>query len=269
MAAAASAVLLLVGWVWSLSVNRNTPDGDRGLLLHFHSHEAELLAIFTSRALAVLLLLPAALHLLRALRSRKEDLNRALMPTGLFGPVVFGLTTLGVAIALAVISSDYADRSSKTVAAAHDAVREPAFVVLSILQFAGRLSLGFWFVLASLTAMRVGLLTRFMGVLGAIIGPLFVLFPSPLVDPILCFWLVALAALFFGHWPRGVPPAWVIGEAVPWPARSEALREPAGQSRSPNGEVDAVGPGVRRSEEAEQAPAGTQKTRRKRKRRAY
>ena len=91
--AAAAATLLLVGWVWSLIVNRNTPDGDRGLLLHFHSHEAELLAIFTSRALAILFLLPVAIHLLRALRARKDGSNKALAPTGLVGSMVFGLTT--------------------------------------------------------------------------------------------------------------------------------------------------------------------------------
>jgi len=267
ISAAAAATLLFLGWVWSLIVNRNTPDGDRGLLLHFHGHEAELLAIFTSRALAILFLLPVAIHLSRALRARQDGSNKALAPTGLLGSVVFGLTTFGVAVALAVISSDYADRSAKTTAAAHDAVHEPAFVVLSILQFAGRLSLGFWFVLASLSAMRVGLLTRFMGVLGAIIGPLLVLFPSPLVDPILCFWLLALATLFFGYWPRGVPPAWVTGEAVPWPSRAEVLKDTAAETGSPNGEVDAVGPGVRRSEEGEGTPASAQTARRKRKRR--
>src|SRR5439155_690658 len=129
ISAAAAATLLFLGWVWSLIVNRNTPDGDRGLLLHFHGHEAELLAIFTSRALAILFLLPVAIHLSRALRARQDGSNKALAPTGLLGSVVFGLTTFGVAVALAVISSDYADRSAKTTAAAHDAVHEPAFVV--------------------------------------------------------------------------------------------------------------------------------------------
>ena len=115
--------------------------------------------------------------------------------------------------------------------------------------------------------MRVGLLTRFMGVLGAIIGPLLVLFPSPLVDPILCFWLLALASLFLGYWPRGVPPAWTTGEAVPWPSRAEVLQDVAGQTGSPNGEVEAVGQGVRRPEEGEQTPTGARRPRRKRKRR--
>ena len=72
--------------------------------------------------------------------------------------------------------------------------------------------------------MRVGLLTRFMGVLGIIVGVLFIVpigSPLPIVQ---AFWLVALGALFLGRWPSGMPPAWVTGEAQPWPSQQE-LRE--------------------------------------------
>ncbi|MEA2217731.1 MAG: hypothetical protein QOJ35_357, partial [Solirubrobacteraceae bacterium] len=38
------------------------------------------------------------------------------------------------------------------------------------------------------------------------------------------FWLIALGVLFLGRWPAGQPPAWVTGEAQPWPSQQE-LRE--------------------------------------------
>ncbi|MDX6667046.1 MAG: hypothetical protein QOK04_426, partial [Solirubrobacteraceae bacterium] len=91
------------------------------------------------------------------------------------------------------------------------------------LVLAGQLSLGFAFVMISLNAMRVGLLTRFMGVLGMIVGALFVI-PLGTLQIVQPFWLGALAALFAGRWPNGVPPAWSSGKAEPWPTQQE-LRE--------------------------------------------
>ncbi len=78
--------------------------------------------------------------------------------------------------------------------------------------------------LVALQAMRVGLLTRFMGYLGIFTGVL-VLFPigSP-VPVVQGFWLLALAYLFSGRWPNGVPPSWRSGRAEKWPSSAE-LRE--------------------------------------------
>ena len=76
----------------------------------------------------------------------------------------------------------------------------------------------------SLNAMRVGLLTRFMGVLGIITGVLQILpFGGPL-PVVQCFWMLMLSILFLGRWPSGNPPAWQTGRAEPWPSSAE-LRE--------------------------------------------
>jgi hypothetical protein len=73
--------------------------------------------------------------------------------------------------------------------------------------------------------MRVGLLTRFMGVLGAIGGVLFILplTPLPLVQ---VFWFIAAGALYLGKSGsgQGMPQAWTTGESVPWPSQQE-IRE--------------------------------------------
>ena len=50
--------------------------------------------------------------------------------------------------------------------------------------------------------MRIGLLTRFMGILGIALGPAFVLQFGSLILPL---WLIALGALFAGRWPRRPP----------------------------------------------------------------
>jgi len=71
------------------------------------------------------------------------------------------------------------------------------------------------------------LLTRFVGYLGIIAGVLTIipLVPIPIVE---AYWLLALAYLFSGRWPSGVPPAWASGRAEPWPRsqRQRSAREP-------------------------------------------
>ena len=78
--------------------------------------------------------------------------------------------------------------------------------------------------LLGLNSMRVGLLTRFMGVLGIICGAALVLLPQ---NPIVVFWLLALAVLFAHRWPQGMPPAWETGTAVPWPSSAEIAEQRA------------------------------------------
>jgi membrane-bound ClpP family serine protease len=91
------------------------------------------------------------------------------------------------------------------------------------------------FVLVSMQAMRVGLLTRFMGYLGIIAGVL-VLFgagilPIPIVQ---AYWLVALGVLLIGRWPTGMPPAWTTGQVVKWPSAQEQ-REARTRARGSGG----------------------------------
>src|SRR5215208_6708123 len=88
--------------------------------------------------------------------------------------------------------------------------------------------------------MRTGLLTRFMGVLGIICGAALVLLPQ---NPIIVFWLLALAVLFARRWPQGMPPAWETGRAEPWPSAAEVAEQKAaarGQAQSREPEADEV-----------------------------
>jgi hypothetical protein len=163
------------------------------------------------------------------------------------------------------MSADFAGREFQTIDAAKDVFHEPLLIAAGVLGFAGVLGLGFWCVVGSLNAMRVGLLTRFMGILGIIIGPAFVLGLTPII---LSFWLFALAALFLGFWPRGKPPAWDAGEAIPRPSpggREQEAVEVVGGSR--DGEVEAVGAGVRepaaRQEDSPRRPRARKRKRRR------
>ena len=99
-----------------------------------------------------------------------------------------------------------------------------------------RSALALAIVFVSLNAMRVGLLTRFMGVLGIITGVLQVLpFGGPL-PVVQCFWLLMLAVLFSGRWPGGAPPAWRTGNAEPWPSSAEIREQRAKAAAERRGE---------------------------------
>jgi uncharacterized protein DUF4386 len=264
-AAIAAGILFPAGLVWGIVINHDRPDNDAAELRFAHDHASELLTAAALRSIALLLLTVVVLHLYRATLARKPDLNRVVLLTGLIGTIAFAVGNLAYELFFAVAGADFNGRDVQSTAAAKDLLDSPARIITGAVTSAGSLSLAFWFVVGSLNAMRIGLLTRFVGVLGIIIGPgLLILPPVPFV---MTYWLVALGLLFLGRWPRGLPPAWEAGEAVPWLKGGEdaPAREPQ-PAASPNGEVDAVGPGVREPEAEAASPAGGQ-PRRKRKRR--
>jgi hypothetical protein len=110
---------------------------------------------------------------------------------------------------------------------------ESVLSVFQIVDYLGELLLAISFVMVSLNAMRVGLLTRFLGFLGIIGGvlTLFVITPVPIVQ---FYWLAAVAYLLSGRWPSGVPPAWRTGRAERWPSAQEARQQQA-QARARSG----------------------------------
>ena len=112
-----------------------------------------------------------------------------------------------------------------TVDAAQDVFSSGLGTAAGLIGLFGSLFLGLAFVLVALNAMRAGLLTRFMGILGIIVGVLVVIplgSPLPIVQ---CFWLFAFSLLLLGRLPTGVPRAWETGQAHAWPSSSEVRAE--------------------------------------------
>jgi hypothetical protein len=152
-----------------------------------------------------------------------------------------------------------------TVDRAADAGSGTLLLMAQLIGLAGQLALAVGFVFVSLNAMRSGLLTKFMGILGCIIGVLVIipLGPLPIVQT---FWLVAVASLFFGYWPSGMPPAWKTGQEEPWPRQSEMAqkrREAMDARRAARSGQPVPEP----SAPTAPAPVAPDRTRKKRKRR--
>jgi hypothetical protein len=91
-----------------------------------------------------------------------------------------------------------------------------AIVAMPLLLEFGTLLLAIGIILTSLSAMRVGLVTRLVGYAGVIAGALF-MFPIQGIAPLIQgFWLASIAVILAARWPSGELPAWESGESVPW-----------------------------------------------------
>ena len=144
------------------------------------------------------------------------------------GAVIQAVGVVVYAAAFGNAASDFVSHGSQTWPEANNLLTGGVLVAAQIANYLGLLLLAVTIVLISLNAMRVGLLTRFLGYLGIIGGVLTIipLIPIPIVE---AYWLLALAYLLSGRWPSGVPPAWSSGRAERWPSSAE-LRAARGQA---------------------------------------
>lgn len=179
-------------------------------------------------ALAAPLTALALIYLYRAVKARKPELGRGALIALVAGgvAVLVGGTVRPIAMAMSI--SDFVASSDHSTVAANDALQPSMAAAGAWIAALGALSLGVGVILVALNAMRVGLLTRFMGILGVMAGAFMLLgmlnpaFQFPIVQ---MFWLVALGVLFLGKLPRGNPPAWETGRAEPWPTRQQMLEQ--------------------------------------------
>jgi hypothetical protein len=154
-------------------------------------------------------------------------------------------------ISQAISIHDFVTGDDLSSAAGHDALRPSVGVGAQALFFFGGLGLGVAWTMISLNAMRAGLLTRFMGILGIFCGVLTAV-PGLLEIPVIqFFWLTALGLTVLGKAPQGTPPAWSSGVAEPWPSQQE-VREQRDAARKatldplPAGEGEVSDPPQRR-----------------------
>jgi hypothetical protein len=187
-------------------------------------HAASLILSALATALGTAALGAALVYLFQAAKFRRVETPS---PTRLLAALGAGLAAVGGVvqqIVLVLNAHDFAQAADHSRDAVKDVLQSAWVLGPATLQFLGTAVLGVAIIIIVLNAMRSGLLTRFMGVLGMIVGGL-TIFPriSPLpVVP--AFWMVALGVLLLGRWPNGWPPAWETGEAHPWPTQQE-LRE--------------------------------------------
>jgi hypothetical protein len=205
-----------------------------------------------------------------AVRNRSDGFRKLWIYVALAGGLLGAIATVMFTIGTSSAISNFLD-GRRTVDRAADIGDSSVLVTAQLIGIPGTqaiglasLLLGLGWVVICLNAMRVGLLTRFMGVLGIICGALIVLpilSPLPIVQT---FWLGAMALLLAGRWPNGLPPAWVTGEAQPWPSQQAAREARAARARGSQPEPEPDPEPERPSGDGRAHPSSRKKKRKRR-----
>jgi hypothetical protein len=237
VAAFLAAVLVIAQFaVTQAVVFADRPTGDRGFLIAIDENSGGLFVSGVLQAIGALGLGVVFWYLFRATRHRRAELPGWLVGIVYAGPLLYAAAgVLGVLDRIDIADqfvSGSPTSGNPGEERADDLLKNPSGVTVA-LGFAGTLSIALLYVLISMNAMRAGLLSRFTGVMGIVVGALVVL---PLVPGgsfvIQIFWLGALGVLFLGRWPGGRGPAWESGQAEPWP--TAAQRREAATAGEPN-----------------------------------
>jgi len=211
-----------------------------GLLHQIHLHPGGAVAASVLQAVAVLLLAPIMYYLFRATRWRRSETPPIALILVLAGPVAAAVLSVATTLLQIHAATKFSHLGPLFPKLANDRadhyIRQGAAPVVGYLGLLAGFAVGAGVAVISLNAMRAGLLSRFMGILGVILGVLTaipIFFGGPSV--IQFFWLIALGILILDRWPGGRGPAWDEGEAIPWPsaAQRRAEMQPTADGRQP------------------------------------
>lgn len=236
VANSAPAVGPLQGLQPALSGEANPAISPRTAEVKYDSHHAlSLIAGSVIAAIAIAALTLVLLLLADASRFRRPASWAAARPLTIVGGAFLVLASIAHQVVLAIQTHEFAvghDFSNR--AADHALTTGTAIVIPEYFALIGGVALAAGMIAIVLNAMRVGLITRWVGVLGIFTGILiFVPLGGATLGVVPAFWLVAMGILYIGKWPNGQPPAWETGEARPWPSRAQMRAEAAAGKGQP------------------------------------
>jgi hypothetical protein len=219
--AAAAGILLILGVAIQLGgPHVNVSEKTLGLITEHKRFSRDLIGSIVT-ALSLLAVAATLYYLWGAAMAREPRLKPSFMGwVAVAGGVLEGVAVVVYVIAFGSAANDFVSHGSQTFPEANALLGRPSLLIPQIANYLGLFLVAIALVMVSLNAMRVGLLTRFLGYLGIVGGILTIIpiVPIPIVE---AYWLLALAYLLSGRWPSGVPPAWSSGRAEPWPPRQQ------------------------------------------------
>ncbi len=194
----------------------------------------QLLAASALRGFSFLLYLPPLLYLFRAAQARSERVSPAMVGFVFIGPILFGAWVVISNIAQTGIAKDFVEMAvaGGDIYTLLDNLADDSTLasVGSNLFFPAVLGVLVAMIYVPLQAMRVGLLSRFFATLGMALGASLLLITPQFSLLALSIWFAWLGFMILDRTPRGRPPAWDAGEAIPWPKPGE---EPATANQGP------------------------------------
>ncbi len=235
----APTVGLLQGLAPALRGEANPAVSPRAVEVKYISHHAiPLIAGSAIKSIALVVLTLVLLLLFDAARFRRPETWAYARPLVLVGGIGLAVINIAHQIIGSVRAHDFAVGHDLSSHAVEQALTKGALNVGSqYLDLLAALALTAGIVVVSINAIRVGLLTRWMGVIGIFSGILiFLPIGGATLEIVPAFWMLGMGVLYLGRWPNGDPPAWAAGEARPWPSQAErrAEREDQGPDGPPS-----------------------------------
>ena len=248
-AAFAAAILPIASTIWASSLLGTLPstNSEDLFLTRVHEHASGYVAAGVVTSIGTLALAPVLFYLYQAIKARRPQIPRIALILAVAAPLVAGGAGVARQAVLAhtadqyvlhpppakitpaekdklakLRGKDYSNEIEKLASQpARDKLKSGSVTTVAYIGLIANLLLGVAFVLIGMHAMRAGLLSRFMGILGVIVGALTavpILGGAPVVQ---LFWLVAMGILFLNRWPQGRGPAWDAVEEIPWPTAQD------------------------------------------------
>lgn len=219
-------VFVAVGFL-NLAPDYNGSDGLAEQLRNFDGEKSGVLAQAIIQALAIAVFALPMVALFRAAARRSDVMRTSLLGGVIAGPLVFAASVLALYFAVDAAVEPFLNGGAGIDTGSNDDAstvfgNQGAASIYIGLAIAGRLGVVFGIAYTSLYAMRTGLFTRFWGTLGMALGVgLFFIGPQALL-----IFTLAASLMVADLWPRGRPPAWQAGVAIPWLRPGEAPAAP-------------------------------------------
>jgi hypothetical protein len=230
VAGAAPSVGVLQGLAPAVEGHPKPAVSPRAPEVKYLSHHASSLIISSVMAGFAIITLTLALMLLAdAVRFRRPASWAPARPLIMIGGIALAVISLVHQVVLAIETHSFAVGHDLSNHAVDNALaKSTPNIVSQYLDLLAGLSVAIAMGVIMVNSIRVGLVTRWLGVVG-IISALLIFLPigGATLEVIPSFWLVAIGILYIGKWPNGQPPAWESGEARPWPSRAQ-MRQQAG-----------------------------------------
>ena len=215
------AALLVAGFAYQVSSHAARSKDSAEYLRKVHLHPSDNLITGALGAAALLLLPLVLVYLYKVTKYRRPQTPAFVVVLAVVGPVLLGVAGVAYQIDLTHVAKQFvalpaAQQTKKT--ADHMLDGNALKIYGLAFTFAG-LAVAASLVFINLNAMRAGLVTRFLGVVGIIAGVLFVLGgPAQILE---LFWLLAMGVILLDRWPGGRGPAWAALEERPWLSNME------------------------------------------------
>jgi hypothetical protein len=226
----------LQGLAPALKGNANPAVSPRGEEVKFLSHHAfGLIAGSALAAIAIVALTLILMLLIDATRFRRPNSWAAARPLVLYGGITLAVLYLGHSVVSSIEDHNFAvghDFSSHAVDQA--LIKATPNLIVQYLNLLTGLAFAAGMIGTMVGAFRVGLIPRWMSILGIFTGILiFLPIGGATLEVVPAFWMVMMGIMYGGRWPNGDPQAWAAGEARPYPTQAElrAARE-AGEGQA-------------------------------------